>query len=251
MKLADQRSPARLSELTPEWLTGVLQESGHIGRHETVTGWKSTPLGVGVGLLSDLAKLTLEYRAETDASTIINICNHTFFNLAGEGAGVTALEHTLVVHADSFTPMDETMIPTGEIRPVSGTAFDFRDAMRICDHVRDGRDTQIRLGRGYDHNYVLRGGRTVEPKPAAVLLEPNSGRRLEIATTEPGMQFYSGNFLTGTRMGKNGRLYRQGDGLCFETQHFPDSPNRPNFPSTRLDPGRVWESRTVWRFGIG
>ena len=194
--------------------------------------------------------LVLEYRAETDAPTVVNICNHSYFNLAGESADISALDHVVTIHADGFTPVDGSMIPTGELRSLDGTALDFRTPLPVCDRVREGHEEQIRLGRGYDHNYVLRGGLTTEPKPAARVAELSSGRTLEISTTEPGLQFYSGNFLNGTRRGKGGRLYRQGDGLCFETQHFPDSPNQTAFPSVRLDPGTVWRSRTVWRFGV-
>ncbi|MBE7213387.1 MAG: galactose mutarotase, partial [Gluconacetobacter diazotrophicus] len=154
--------------------------------------------------------LVLDYRAETDAATVVNVCNHTYFNLGGDSSGMTALDHLVAIHADGFVPVDAGAIPTGEIRPVSGTAFDFRSAMRVCDRIRDGGDPQIRLGRGYDHTFVLRGGTTATPKPAARVVEPNSGRLLEISTTEPGVQFYSGNFLNGTRRGKGGWMYRQG-----------------------------------------
>ena len=147
-----------------------------------------------------------------------------------------------------IVPADADSIPTGEIRPVAGTAMDFTTPAAVVARVRDGGERQLVLGRGYDHNYVLRGGVTAEPKPAVHAFDPASGRVLEISTTEPGVQFYSGNFLDGTRTGKSGLLYRQGDGLCFETQHYPDAPNHPMFPSTRLDPGQTFRSRTVWRF---
>ncbi len=192
--------------------------------------------------------LTLDYAATTDAPTVVNLTNHSFFNLGGEDSGRTALDHLVTIHADAFTPVDDTMIPTGEIRPVAGSAMDFRTPTAIVARIRDGAERQIVLGRGYDHNYVLRGGVTAEPRPAVHAWDPVSGRVLEIATTEPGVQFYSGNFLDGTRTGKGGKLYRQGDGLCFETQHFPDAPNHPTFPSTRLDSGQTFRSRTVWRF---
>ncbi len=192
--------------------------------------------------------LTLDYVATTDAPTVVNLTNHSFFNLGGENGGRTALDHVVTIHADAFTAVDDSMIPTGEIRPVDGTAMDFRTPTAIVARIRDGNERQLVLGRGYDHNYVLRGGVTPEPKPAVRVSDPASGRVLEISTTEPGVQFYSGNFLDGTRTGKSGLLYRQGDGLCFETQHFPDAPNHPTFPSTRLDPGQTHRSRTVWRF---
>ncbi len=198
--------------------------------------------------LSDDNVLTLEYVATTDSPTVVNLTNHTFFNLSGATEGRTALDHRIRISADSITPVDAQLIPTGELQPVEGTAFDFRTPIAIGSRVRDGRDGQIVRGRGYDHNYVLRGGVTAQPKPAVRIEDPASGRVLEIETTEPGLQFYSGNFLDGTKIGKGGLLYRQGDGLCFETQHFPNSPNEPGFPSTRLDPGQTFRSRTLWRF---
>ena len=198
--------------------------------------------------LAEDDSLTLWYEATTDAPTVVNLTNHSFFNLGGEARGRTALDHLLTIHADRVTAVAPTMIPTGALLPLDGSPLDFRHETRIADRIRDGRDPQIAMGRGYDHNYVLQGGVTSEPKPAVRLADPVSGRVLEISTTEPGLQFYSGNFLDGTRTGKSGLLYRQGDGLCFETQHFPDSPNHPDFPSTRLEPGQTWRSRTVWRF---
>ena len=140
------------------------------------------------------------------------------------------------------------MIPTGALENVADTPFDFRTETPIGARLRDGRAAQIVLGRGYDHNMVLRGGVTASPKEAAVVTDPGSGRVLAMATTEPGVQFYSGNFLDGTRVGKSGLSYRQGDAFAFETQHFPDSPNHPHFPTTRLDPGATFTSTTVWRF---
>lgn len=192
--------------------------------------------------------LTLDYLASTDAPTVVNLTNHSFFNLCGENSGRTALDHLVTIHADAFTPVDDSMIPTGELRAVEGTAMGFGVPTAIVARIRDGSERQLVLGRGYDHNYVLRGGVSAEPKPAVRVEDPASGRVLEISTTEPGVQFYSGNFLDGTRTGKSGKLYRQGDGLCFETQHYPDAPNHPMFPSTRLDPGQTFRSRTVWRF---
>ena len=205
-------------------------------------------LEISAGYTLDEDSLTLDYVATTDAPTVLNLTNHSFFNLGGEPAGRSALDHLVTIHADAFTPVDDTMIPLGDIRPVAGTAMDFTAPAAVIARIRDGSERQIVLGRGYDHNYVLRGGVTAEPKPAVRVEDPASGRVLEISTTEPGVQFYSGNFLNGTRTGKSGLLYRQGDGLCFETQHYPDAPNHPMFPSTRLDPGQTFRSRTVWRF---
>lgn len=192
--------------------------------------------------------LTLEYEATTDRPTVLNLTNHSYFNLAGVESGRSALDHVLWIDADAITPVDRTMIPTGEILPVEGTPFAFRTPTVIGSRIRDASDQQLAAGPGYDHNYVLRAGVTAQPEVAVRIEYPVSGRVLEIATTEPGVQFYSGNFLDGTTLGKGMQLYRQGDGLCFETQHFPDSPNHPHFPSTRLDPGQTFRSTTVWRF---
>jgi aldose 1-epimerase len=195
--------------------------------------------------------LRIDYRAVTDRPTVLNLTNHSFFNLAGEGAG--SIEgHELTLMASSYTPVDATSIPTGEIAPVAGTPLDFRSAMPIGPRIRDGHD-QLVLARGYDHNFVIdRQGRqgqgADEPVLAARVVEPVSGRVMEVLTTEPGIQFYTGNYLDGTLVGAAGRTYRQGDGLCLETQHFPDGPNRPEFPSTWLEPGEVFRSTTIYRF---
>ncbi len=194
--------------------------------------------------------LTLHTVATTDRPTVLNLSNHTYFNLAGEASGRSALDHILTIHADSVTPVDATLIPTGEIRPVDDTPFDFRQPVAIVARVRDGGSEQIVLARGYDFNYVLRDGVTAAPRPAVRVEDPSSGRILAISTTEPGVQFYSGNFLDATVVGKAGHVYRQGDGVAFETQHFPDSPNHPHFPTTRLDPGQDFQSTTIWQFSV-
>ncbi|HEV2677274.1 MAG TPA: aldose epimerase family protein [Aliidongia sp.] len=193
--------------------------------------------------------LTIEYQATTDRPTVLNLTNHSYFNLGGEGSG-DVLEHVALLDADGFTPIDEKLIPTGEIRPVAGTPFDFRTPKRIGDDVRDGRDLQIFYARGYDHNFVLRERQPGTPTPAARVVDPVSGRALEVLTDQPGVQFYTANFLLGTRVGKSGRLYRQGDAFCLETQHFPDSPNHPEFPSTVLRPGETFRSTTILRFSV-
>ncbi len=193
-------------------------------------------------------ELIIDYEATTDKATICNLTNHALFNLSGVASGKCALGAHLTLCADAFTPVDADLIPTGELRPVAGSPFDFRQVRAINTGLRDASDEQIRLGRGYDHNYVLRGGRTAQPKQAARLFDPESGRGLTILTTEPGLQFYSGNFLDGTLRGKGGLLYRQGDGLALEAQAFPDAPNQPGFPSARLDPGEVYRQTTVHRF---
>lgn len=195
----------------------------------------------------DANALRITFTAQADRPTVANLTNHSYFNLAGEGSG-TALDHVLCIEADHVTPVDATLIPTGELLPVEGTALDFRTARRIGERIRDGGDAQLMYARGYDFNYVLRGGIAPAPRRAVRVSDSASGRVLTIETTEPGIQFYSGNSLDASTAGKSGRAYRQGDALAFECQHFPDSPNHPLFPSTRLDPGTTLKSETIWRF---
>jgi len=197
--------------------------------------------------LSESNELSITYRATTDRPTIVNVTNHSFFNLAGERAATDALAARLTLHATAYTPVDEGLIPTGEIRPVAGTPFDFRTATEIGARVRDGSDAQMRIGRGYDHNYVVDGAPGTL-RPVLRLEDPRSGRVMEMSATAPSVQFYSGNFLDGTVTGKQGRIYRQGDGLAFEPQVYPDSPNHPAFPSARLDPGQTYVNAMVLRF---
>ena len=193
-------------------------------------------------------ELVVDYEATTDKATPINLSQHSYFNLHGAGRG-DILDHLLTLDASAFTPVDSTLIPTGELAPVAGTPFDFRSATAIGARIGQ-QDTQLRYGLGYDHNWVLdRGGRSGLVH-AARLADPSTGRTLDITTTEPGIQFYSGNFLDGTITGKEGRVYRHRTGLCLETQHFPDSPNHPNFPTTILRPGETYRSRTVFTFGV-
>jgi len=195
--------------------------------------------------LTDQDELRIDYRAVSTAATVLNLTNHTYWNLAGAAAG-DALAASLYVAADAYTPIDGQRIPTGELRAVAGTPFDFRAPHVIAARIRDGSEPQLALGGGYDHNFVLRGA-SGTLRTVARLADLRSQRTLELLTTEPGLQVYSGNFLSGTVPGKGRRLYRQGDGICLETQHFPDSPNQPHFPSTVLEPGQVWCSTTVYR----
>ncbi|MDN3293248.1 aldose epimerase family protein [Streptomyces ficellus] len=188
----------------------------------------------------------IDYAATTDRATVVNLTNHAYYNLAGEGSG-DVLGHELRLAASRYTPTDATLIPTGERAKVAGTPFDFRHGKLIGEDIRTAHP-QLVLAKGYDHNWVLDKGITERPEPFATLRDPGSGRTMRIATTEPGVQFYSGNFLDGTLAGPSRRTYRQGDGLCLETQHFPDSPNQPSFPSTVLRPGATYRSATVHSF---
>jgi aldose 1-epimerase len=200
-------------------------------------------------------QLVVDYEATADRATPVNLTQHTYWNLAGTstatGAGPlpTILDHQLTLDAAGFTPVDTTLIPTGQIAPVAGTPFDFRTATAIGARIGQP-DQQLKFGGGYDHNWVLdRGGRTGLVR-AARLVEPRTGRTLEVTTTEPGIQFYSGNFLDGSIRGKGGRAYPYRSGLALETQHFPDSPNKPQFPTTILRPGETYRSQTVFAFGV-
>ena len=238
---------------------------GNMGFDKVV--WEATPIKHGVELsylakdgeegypgnlkvtvtytLTDDNEIVMNYKAFTDKATPINLTNHTYFNLAGEGSG-TINGHLLQINASRFTPVDAGMIPTGELREVAGTPFDFRDAKLISKDVNAANE-QLKLGLGYDHNWVLdRKGEELEL--AATLYEPKSGRMLEVLTEEPSIQFYGGNFLDGRLTGKSGGVYNHRNGMCLETQHNPDSPNRPEWPSTILRPGEEYNTSTIYKF---
>lgn len=192
-------------------------------------------------------ELRIDFSAVTDKKTVLNLTNHSYFDLAGQGKG-QILNHVVTINADTFTPVDTELIPTGELRPVEGTPFDFRQPRRIGERI-DDRNEQLKLGLGYDHNFVLNGdGNTAAFAARAV--EPESGRMLEVFTTQPGVQFYTGNHLKGDVKGKGGVVYSFRTGFCLETQHFPNSPNQPNFPSTELTPGEEFRSTTIFRFAV-
>lgn len=193
------------------------------------------------------SQITMDYVAHTDKTTVLNLTNHAYFNLAGEGSA-TVLDHDLQIEADAFTAIDEEAIPLGANDPVQETPFDFTSPRGIGDRIHEPHP-QLINGRGYDHNFVLRGDAGTL-RPAATATHAGTGRRLQVSTTEPGVQFYSGNYLDGSMVGRSGRPYHWRSAFCLETQHFPDSPNQPSFPSTVLRPGETFRSTTVWNLSV-
>ncbi|HEY2780392.1 MAG TPA: aldose epimerase family protein [Steroidobacteraceae bacterium] len=234
-------------------------DSVHNGPTATATFSYLSPAGeegypgnlhvLAIYTLNDRNEFGVQYKATTDAPTIVNISNHSYFNLAGESSGRSVMEQLLQINAAKFTPVDQLLIPTGELRSVAGTPFDFREPTPIGTRIRDGREPQILYGRGYDHNFVL-NGTPGQLRTAVRFTDPQSGRVMEILTKAPGVQFYSGNFFDGTIVGKGGKVYRQGDAIVLEPQLFPDAPNHPDFPSARLDPGSTYENTIVYRFSV-
>jgi aldose 1-epimerase len=197
--------------------------------------------------LTDANEVGIDYSATTDKTTVTNITNHTYFNLSGAGNG-DILSDLLMLNASRFTPVDAGLIPTGELKPVANTPFDFTKPTVIGARIDQPGDQQLKIAGGYDHNWVIDNPTPGELAIAAVVTDPSSGRVLEVSTTQPGVQFYTGNFLDGTNTGKGGKVYGKRAALCLETQHFPDSPNHPKFPTTTLKPGETMTSRTVWKF---
>ena len=212
-------------------------------------GYPGTLTALVTYALSNRNQLSIRYRATSNAATIVNLSNHVYWNLSGEGSG-SVMNERLMIPAAEITPTDATQIPTGEIRPVAGTPFDFRTPKAIGRDIRDGHSRQLLFGRGYDMNWVFGRGPIRGLRLMARVVDPASGRVLTLQSNQPGLQFYSGNFLNGTIVGTSGHIYRQGDAFVLEPQLFPDTPNHPNFGSARLDPGQVYRNNIVYTFSV-
>ena len=213
-------------------------------------GYPGTMTVFATYALNEANELRIEYTATTDRPTIANITNHAYWNLAGEGAPAGAMGHVLTIPAEHYTPVNAVLIPTGKLQPVANTVFDFRKPTAIGARVREARDQQIVFGKGYDHNFVIARDVAKEPRLVAKVEEPTSGRGFELLSNQPAVQFYSGNFLDGTVVGKSGRAYRQGDALVLEPQVSPDAPNQPQLGSARLDPGATYRNVIVYRLFV-
>ena len=232
------------------WNTEVLKDSQYPSVKFTYKspdmeqGFPGTVNAEVIYTWTDKNEIIMDYKCTTDKETVVNITNHAYFNLHGAGNG-DILDHVLTLKASAFTPVDSVMIPTGEIRKVAGTPFDFTTPHTIGERIGEKYD-QLILGKGYDHNFLLDNKEYVD----VTVYEPTSGRVLEVITDQPGMQFYSGNFLDGTKIGHGGKPYKFRSGLCLESGHYPDSPNHPEFPSTVLNPGDTLKTRTIYRFSV-
>lgn len=232
------------------WQVAEVSETHLTLRRRSPHGEEGFPGTLDVEVVYSLPEpgtLRIDYRAVTDRPTVLNLTNHSYFNLAGEGAG-DVMDHVVQVFSDAYAPTDATQIPTGILAPIAGTPFDFREPTPLGARIRQGHE-QLVLAGGYDHTFALRGSAGML-RPAASCLCPARGRRLDVATTQPALQLYSGNNLDGSLVGPSGHTYRSGDGVCFETQGFPDAPNHPNFPSTVLRPEETFTSSTTFRFSV-
>ena len=232
------------------WTTDIVKESKYPAVRFTYIspdmemGFPGTATAQVVYTWTDNNEIVMDYKVTTDKKTVINITNHAYFNLHGAGNG-DILDHVLTLRASAFTPVDSVMIPTGEIRPVAGTPFDFNTPHSIGERIGENYD-QLILGNGYDHNYVLDNKEPVD----VTVYDPESGRVLEVITDQPGMQLYTGNFLNGTKIGHGGKPFNRRAGLCLESGHYPDSPNHPDFPTTVLNPGETLTTQTIYRFSV-